>query len=162
MDCTEVDIAKLYEFDSKSWTYSHYKHRNTFKGLVGVSPNGAITFVSKLYPGSCSDKEIVQHALVLEKMSPGDIVLADNGFLIQDLMPPGVSLNLPPFRAHFTPIQGKMTVRIARARIHVEHAIQRLKIFSILSHVHHQYHGMASEVFQVCAMLKILMNPLIC
>ena len=39
--------------------YSSYKHHVTYKGLVGISPSGTITFVSKLYTGSISDKEIV-------------------------------------------------------------------------------------------------------
>ena len=163
LDCTEVEIAVPSKFDAKSWTYSHYKHRNTFKALVGVSPNGAVTFASKLYAGSTSDKEIVRHSCIMEKMSPGDMIMADKGFLIQDLLPPGVSLNLPPFleTAQFTPAQAKMTVRIARARIHIERAIRRIKLYAILSRIPHKHRSIASEIFKVCAMLTNLMNPLI-
>ena len=163
LDCTEVEIAVPSKFDAKSWTYSHYKHRNTFKALVGVSPNGAVTFASKLYAGSTSDKEIVRHSCIMEKMSPGDMIMADKGFLIQDLLPPGVSLNLPPFleTAQFTPAQAKMTVRIARARIHVERAIRRIKLYAILSRIPYKHRSIASENFKVCAMLTNLMNPLI-
>jgi hypothetical protein len=78
-------------------TYSAYKHHHTFKGLVGVAPNGVVTCVSDLYAGATSDKKIVQDCGVLDKMQTGDLILADKGFLIQDILPPGVNLNIPPF-----------------------------------------------------------------
>ena len=144
-------------------TFSHYKQRNTFKGLEGVAPNGVITFVSDLYPGSVSDKEIVRHSGILEQMAPGDLILADKGFLIQDILPKGVSLNLPPFltTAQFTPAQAELTVMIARARIHVERAIQRIKQFSILDFIPHQYRSISSKIFKVCSCLVNLQNPLL-
>ena len=163
LDCTEIQIAIPARMDDQCTTYSHYKHRNTFKGLVGVAPNGTVTFLSKLYPGSVSDKEIVRHSGVLDHMEPGDMVMADKGVLIQDLMPPGVALNLPPFLVNpqFTPAQAKRTVTIARARIHVERAIQRLKNYAILDFVPAHYRSMASKIFQVCGLLVNLQQPLI-
>ncbi|KAJ8950154.1 hypothetical protein NQ314_008007 [Rhamnusium bicolor] len=97
-------------------------HRNTLKGLVGVAPNGTITFLSNLYVGNTSDKNIVKHCGVLTSFLAGDLILADKGFLIQDLLPPGVLLNIPPFlmKAQFSPEEARQTVTIARARIHVE------------------------------------------
>jgi len=41
-------------------TFSHYKQRNTLKALIGIAPNGCITYVRPLYPGSVSDKDIVK------------------------------------------------------------------------------------------------------
>ena len=163
LDCTEIQIAIPHLMEHQSSTFSHYKQRNTFKALVGVAPNGVVTFVSKLYPGSTSDKEVVRHSRVLEQMNPGDMVLADKGFLIQDLMPPGVTLNLPPFldTAQFTARQAQLTVSIARARIHVERAINRIKHFTILSFVPHDYRQCASQIFRVCAALTNLQNPLL-
>ena len=116
-------------------TFSHYKQRNTFKGLIVVAPNGTITFVSELYPGSTSDKQIVLHGKVLDHMQPGDLILADKGFLLHDIVPQGVAVNIPPFlnKPQFTKEQVVETTRIARARIHVECAIQRLKVFRILN-----------------------------
>ena len=40
--------------------YSQYKSRTTNKGLTGIVPNGAVTFVSSLYGSSISDKEITR------------------------------------------------------------------------------------------------------
>ena len=59
LDCTELFCQRPASLSTQSSLYSSYKHHVTYKGLVGISPSGAITFVSQLYPGSISDKEIV-------------------------------------------------------------------------------------------------------
>lgn len=59
--------------------------------IVGVAPNDVITYVSKLYPGSISENAIVQQPGLLNHQIAEDLVLADKGFLIQDLVPDGVS-----------------------------------------------------------------------
>jgi len=61
------------------------------------------------------------------------MILADKGFLIADILPPGTSVNLPPFLSspQFTPSQKAKTRSIAKARIHVERANARLKNFRI-------------------------------
>jgi len=68
-------------------TYSNYKHRNTWKILLGISPNGVVTFVSSLFPGSTSDKIITLKSGLLDQLVPGDLILADKGFLIRDILP---------------------------------------------------------------------------
>ena len=163
LDCTEIQCAIPSHMEKQCATFSHYKQRNTFKALVGVAPNGVITYVSQLYPGSTSDKEVVRHSKVLEQTVPGDLVLADKGFLIQDLMPQGVTLNLPPFltTGQFTRAQCTMTATIARARIHVERAIQRIKRYDILNFIPVHYRSKASKIFQVCCCLVNLQNPLL-
>ena len=40
--------------------YSSYKHHVTYKGLLVLAPSRAIPFISELYEGSISDKEIVK------------------------------------------------------------------------------------------------------
>lgn len=56
------------------------------------------------------------------------MILADKGFLIQDILPYGVTLNLPPFltTTQFTAEQVRQTELIARARVHVERAINKI------------------------------------
>ena len=58
-------------------------------------------------------------------------ILADKGFRVQDLMPAGVTVNVPPFlySKQFTVPKVKMTTAIAHARIHVEWAIQGIIVF---------------------------------
>ena len=71
-------------------THSSYRGMNSFKVLTGVAPNGVLTYVSNLYPGSISDKAIVQQSGLLKHFVAGDLILADKGFLIQDIVPNGV------------------------------------------------------------------------
>ncbi len=47
LDCTELSIEMASSFRTQSATFSSYKHRNTAKGLIGIAPNGAVTFVSE-------------------------------------------------------------------------------------------------------------------
>ena len=70
---------------------------NSFKVIIGVAPNAVITYVSGLYPGSVSDKSTVQESGLLKHFVRGDLILADKGFLIQDLLPRGVSVNILSF-----------------------------------------------------------------
>ena len=71
-------------------TYSSYRGMNSLKVLTGVVPNGVLTYISNLYLGSISDKEIVQQSGFLQHFVPGDLILADRGFLIQDIVPKGI------------------------------------------------------------------------
>lgn len=134
LDCTEVTVECASSLVLQSETFSHYKNRNTIKGLIGVAPNGLITFVSPLYTGSISDKEITKQSGVLSLLEPGDLVMADKGFLIQDLLAEvGAKLVIPPFK-HSQQLSKKDvedTQAIARLRIIVERVIARVKSFHI-------------------------------
>ena len=48
IDATEFPLEKPSNPDVQAATWSNYKNRNTPKLLVGVSPNGVITFLSPL------------------------------------------------------------------------------------------------------------------
>lgn len=163
LDCTEISSAIPKNMEKQRLTYSSYEHRNTWKVLVGVAPNGVATYISKAYPGSTPDKMIVEHCGILSQMENGDLILADKGFLIKDLLPQGVSLNIPPFLStpQFTESQVIETQNIARARIHVERAIGRIKCFNILQRIPQHYMSQISIIFQVCGALTNFQYPLI-
>lgn len=163
IDCTEVYTAVPSQLDRQKYTYSNYKHRNTLKGLVGVAPNGTITYLSDLYTGNTSDKKIVKHCGILSSFKAGDLILADKGFLISDILPAGISVNIPPFlmKSQFSPEEARQTVVIAKARIHVERAISRIKRFKILSYIPAKLRPYASKIFQICGFLTSLNYPLI-
>lgn len=162
-DCTEIKVQVSKELDKQKDTYSSYKSANTFKALVGVAPNGTITYTSKLYTGSRSDKEIVSDCKILDHMVPGDLILADKGFLISDLLPPSVTLNIPPFlnTPQFTPEQAATGEKIARARVHVERAIKRIKEYQILNLIPAAFQEFSSKIWQVCVSLTGFNDPLI-
>jgi len=87
-----------------------------------------------------------------------ELVLAEKGFLISDLMPPGTSLNIPPFlmTPQFNSSKIINTKSIVGARIHVERVMVRLKRLKILSHI-----TKSSLVFKLCATLVNFQNPII-
>ena len=64
IDCTELFVQKPSSLCLNSDLYSNYKSNTNFKGLIGSTPAGAISFVSALYSGSISDKEITLQILV--------------------------------------------------------------------------------------------------
>jgi len=75
--------------------------------------------------------------------------MADKGFNIGDLMPDGVTLNIPPFKdaPEFTAEQVDETFGIASARIHVERENIRIKNFRIRDFIPHFMVPYASKVF---------------
>ena len=69
IDCTEFRIAApRKDLAAASVSYSNYKHYLSAKYLIGVAPNGAITFVSHGYPGSASDKSITNESGVISHL----------------------------------------------------------------------------------------------
>lgn len=165
IDCTEVFIAVPSSMKAQSETWSNFRHHNTLKVLVGVSPNGQVTFISKLWGGRVSDKVITQQSGILDLVDAGDNIMADRGFDIKDILPPGVNLNLPPFkgtREQLTAKEVEETAKIASVRIHFERAIGRIKNYHILdgilpvslSHV-------ADQIFSVCSYLTNFLPPLL-
>ena len=59
---------------------------NTIKILVSMSPVCHLNFVPKFYTGSVNGKEIVRQSGFLDFIMPGDAIMADKGFNIQDLL----------------------------------------------------------------------------
>ncbi|PFX25192.1 THAP domain-containing protein 1 [Stylophora pistillata] len=136
VDATELKIQVPSSLQKHSESYSTYKSNTTFKSLVGVDPNGGIMFVSQLFEGSISDKQIVQRSGFLEtvkqkvqcgELKEGDAIMADKGFDIgDDLAKLKLKLNIPPFlkdKVGFEEGDVIKTQTIARHRIHVERAI---------------------------------------
>ena len=105
------------------------------KALVGISPDGVITFVSTLFPGSISDKSLTKKSGILDLLEEGDSVMADRGFDIEEgLMLVGAHLNMQPFlrgKSQLSDNELVITRRIASLRIHVERAMERIKNFHI-------------------------------
>ncbi|KAM7287887.1 uncharacterized protein ISCGN_031578 [Ixodes scapularis] len=137
LDCTEIFIETPSDFRVQSDTYSSYKCHNTAKGLLGITPNGFVSFVSDLAPGRVSDKALTACSGLCNLLEPGDSVMADRGFLItEEVEAAGANLNIPPFlggRLQLSLEDEAKTRAIAKVRIHVERASRRYKfvIFAI-------------------------------
>lgn len=164
MDAVEITQDIPTDLNAQSVSYSNYKSRHTVKAITCVAPNGAIIYASKLYPGSTSDVAIVKHSEVLKCFNPGDLILADKGFTIHDQLPTGVCLNIPPFlsqKAKFTKQEAQLCYKIAKARIHVERANERIKNYNILDHIPGNYRTLSTKIFQVCCCLVNFQAPLL-
>ena len=49
IDCAEVFIERPKSLSAQAATWSDYKHHNTFKFLVGITPTGFISILSSCY-----------------------------------------------------------------------------------------------------------------
>ena len=166
LDCTEIYVQRSGNLVNQNLTFSHYKHHNTYKFLIGVTPSGVISFVSEAWGRRTSDKQITMYSGILDLLEPGDNVMADKGFPISDLLAErGCSLNIPPFRGsgdQFTTEEVLKTQQIAEVRIHVERCIGRVKKFHIFDGVVPlSLAAVASHMFQVCCYLANLDVPLV-
>ena len=56
IDCSEIFLERPSSLLARAQTYSQYKHHNTVKFLIAISPTGAIIFLSKCWGGRVSDK----------------------------------------------------------------------------------------------------------
>ena len=124
IDCFEVFIDRPSDLLARTQTWSSYKHHNTVKFLIGITPQGTVSFISRGWGGRVSDKFITEHCRLLGKLLPGDLVLADGGLDIADSCGLyGARLKIPAFtkgRPQFSPLEIESTREIANVRIHVE------------------------------------------
>ena len=84
VDCFELFCETPSGMFNDSLTYSNYKNHHTIKYLIGIAPQGVITFISKGWGGRVSDKHITEKCDILEQFLPGDILMADRGFNIRE------------------------------------------------------------------------------
>ena len=164
--CTELFIQMPSSFRAQSQSYSTYKRHNTAKGLVGIAPNGFVTFISRLYGGHISDKAMIQDCGLIDLLEPGDVVMADKGFDIQHLLAPKKEiLNIPPFmgrKEQLTLQEEADTQRIASVCIHVERAIERIKNYRVLQGVIPiSIHAQLDQIWFICCMFTTFLRPLV-
>ena len=126
IDCTEIFVERPSDLLARAQLWSNYKHHSTVKFLIGITPQGTISYLSKCAGGRISDKEIVETSSLVNHLLPGkhalystcaklnyyihvqvhlyiclyigDMILADRGFTCQDHI--GVymaEIKIPPF-----------------------------------------------------------------
>lgn len=137
IDCTEIFVERASSLTARAMFYSHYKSHPTIKLLIGITPTGAVSFVSKAWGGRVSDKVITLRSGLLDLLENGDQVMADRGFLIDDAV---AAKNAVLIRPAFTKGHKQMPVKSiedsrqqSTLRIHVERLNERLKNFDILN-----------------------------
>ena len=134
-------------------------------------------FVSQLYEGSISDKQIVtrsgflevlKHKIAVGEIKEGDAVMADKGFDIGDkLKELKLELNIPPYlidKVGFEEDDVINTQTIAKHRIHVERVIckiRRFLIFHSIIPVQVTMLGSINQIWTVACLLSNLQNPVL-
>ncbi|XP_077993128.1 uncharacterized protein LOC144447095 [Glandiceps talaboti] len=131
IDCFEIFIDRPSNLKARAQTWSSYKHHNTVKFLIGIAPQGGVSFISKGWGGRVSDKYLTEHCDLLQNLVNGDIVLADRGFDIADSV--GyycATLKIPAFtkgKSQLPALEVETTRKIAHVRIHVERVIGHVR-----------------------------------
>lgn len=128
IDCTEWRCQTPSSLVLQSELFSQYKSHTALKGLIGVSPHGAVTCVSSLYSGSVRDKELFRQSGIIPLLDKDMAVMADKGFRIDDIVP--CKVYRPPFlskKSQLSHNEVMETQEIAWLRVHVERAIRRIK-----------------------------------
>jgi len=130
IDCFELFVDRAVSLKTRAETWSNYKQHNIVKFLIGITPQGTISFISNGWVGRASDQEITVASGFLDKLVRGDVVLADRGFNIsEDVGMYQARLQIPAFTKGKTQLSSEVrdTRGIANVRIHVERVIGLLK-----------------------------------
>ena len=127
IDCFEIFLEKANNLLASAQSYSSYKSHCTLKYLIGVSPQGTVSFISYGWGGRTSDKHITENCGILDKLLPGDLVLADRGFNCSESVNYyQATLQIPAFtrgKAQLDPVDLEDTRGLAAVRINVERVI---------------------------------------
>jgi len=136
IDCFEVFTERPYNLTARAQTWSNYKHHNTVKYLISITPFGAISFLSEGWGGRVSDKQLTLESGYMHKLLHGDEIMADRGFLIKDECAAlGVTVHLPAFTKGHKQLPAKDVLhsrKLASLRIHVERVIGNMRNYTIL------------------------------
>lgn len=98
IDASEIKVQAPSSLVLNSEMYLSHTSHTTYKGNVVISPSGKIILISSLLEGSISDKELVRISGLLPLLQSGDQIMANKGFVIQDLLTPlGCSVVMPSF-----------------------------------------------------------------
>ncbi|KAM4627322.1 uncharacterized protein ACJ7VT_002294 [Polymixia lowei] len=132
IDCTEMRCHTPSPLLSESETFSQYKSHTTLKGIIGVSPHGAVTFVSPLYSGALSDNVLFKQSGIIPLLDKDMAVMVDKGFRVDDLVPCKVYRPFLSKKSQLSHDEVLVTEDIAQLRIHVERINGRIKENKVL------------------------------
>jgi len=77
IECFEIFIERPSSVIVTAMTWSNDKHHNTVKFLIGVTPQGVISFISEAWGGRVNDKYLTENSGLLRRLLSGDCLLAD-------------------------------------------------------------------------------------
>ncbi|XP_047442323.1 uncharacterized protein LOC125008950 [Mugil cephalus] len=165
LDCIKLRCQCPSSSVRQSEVLSSHKSDCTVKGLIGVAPHGAVTFISPLCAGSMDDKQIVRESGILSLLTPGMAIMVNRGFVVDDLVPCKVYRR--PLLSDRSQVPGACEVRetetIARLRVHVEHLLGKVKGHKFFdTEIPLQLFGNVNQLYAVACLLTNYENgPLV-
>ena len=127
IDRFEIFCERPTNLKARAQTWSNYKSHNTVKFLIGIAPQGVISFISKGWGGQVSDVHLTENCRLLNYLQQGDVVLADRGFNIHASA--GLfhaEVKVPPFtrgKKQLSRCEVDSARELSHVRIHVERII---------------------------------------
>lgn len=135
IDATEFCVERPNSIEQWVLFYSHYKKGFRVKVVIGYTPCGFISLISKSHGGTATYPQITVSSGLLELLEPGDVVLADKGFpqikSILDNSGKDMLVVMPPFLENntFTEEVVERTYDVAKVRIYIERIMQRIRTY---------------------------------
>ena len=70
LDCFEVFVERPSNLLGRASTWPSYKHHNTVKILLGIAPQGVVSYASNAWGGRTSDKFLTEQCGILNLLLP--------------------------------------------------------------------------------------------
>lgn len=136
VDCIEIFIQAPSKLCCQQLTHSNDKSPATCKIMTGITPGGLISYFTKPYGGRLLDTELFEQSDLIKLLEPGDAVMTDRGFLIDELCTRNKwKLTRPPLtkdQKQLSKSEAILTSKIANARVHVQRTNHQIKAFAVL------------------------------
>lgn len=156
IDTFETSVPRPSREPQQKRRYSGKKKRHTLKTQVATDASGEILDISAGHRGPASDKTIFEQSEVAEQF-PNATTQGDLGYQGTE----GMTIpNKKPKGGELTPEQKEENRQRASVRVHVEHAIRRIKGFKIMRENYRLATGLfpmvASAVVGLVQMVRLI------
>ena len=84
IDYFEIHMERPSDLLAHAQVWSNYKHHSMVKFSLGIIPQGKVLFIYESWCGQTSDKVLTKNSVVLDELIPGNVVLVDRVFTVDD------------------------------------------------------------------------------
>nr|CAH7737912.1 unnamed protein product [Callosobruchus chinensis] len=157
IDCLEISIEKPSDPIKQALTWSKFKNKNSLKYLLSYTPNGTISYISRGFGGRFSDAEIIEKSGFLETLEPNTVLVSvrDSEQISYFVSTKNCKLLSIPSNIS----NSKLSEPEKRLMVHVEHVVNRIRKFRLLSgncHINSELiHHMNDIILIACGLLNI-------